>query len=214
MDYYSKFDWENYCISLNGPVCQSSLPDIVGKQFYLVPLKLWVMLLLTVLSLHSIGVGSISMMLWLYSVCAYAVENPDNGGADLMFDEEFLKNCMDMFSVSSTALETNSRAFPKKYINIIDPLKENNNLGRSVHRGREFFSLIYYNMRFNSGGPCHGQVARKKFLIWSLRLIRSWKFVLMFSSFQGFKENEYIISVTNLGSLIEWISDRKLLCVV
>ncbi|KAK9920272.1 hypothetical protein M0R45_028830 [Rubus argutus] len=27
LDYFSKFDWDNYCISLNGPVRISSLPD-------------------------------------------------------------------------------------------------------------------------------------------------------------------------------------------
>lgn len=35
LDYFSKFDWENYCISLNGPVLKSSLPDIVGKSYLL-----------------------------------------------------------------------------------------------------------------------------------------------------------------------------------
>ncbi|CAH2064377.1 unnamed protein product [Thlaspi arvense] len=29
LDYFSKFDWDNYCISLSGPVCLSSLPEIV-----------------------------------------------------------------------------------------------------------------------------------------------------------------------------------------
>ncbi|GFZ01739.1 PAP/OAS1 substrate-binding domain superfamily [Actinidia rufa] len=33
LDYFSKFDWDSYCISLNGPVSKSSLPDIVGN-FY------------------------------------------------------------------------------------------------------------------------------------------------------------------------------------
>ncbi|GMP89933.1 hypothetical protein CsSME_00041289 [Camellia sinensis var. sinensis] len=92
LDYFSKFDWENYCISLKGPVSKASLPDIV-------------------------------------------VEMPANVGDDLMLSEEFLRNCMDMFSVPSRGLETNLRAFPQKHLNIIDPLKENNNLGRSVHRG-------------------------------------------------------------------------------
>ncbi|XP_052209816.1 uncharacterized protein LOC127813096 [Diospyros lotus] len=92
LDYFSKFDWENYCISLKGPVIKSSLPDIV-------------------------------------------VEMPENVGDDLMLNEEFLRNCMDMFSVPSRGLETNLRAFPQKHLNIIDPLKENNNLGRSVTRG-------------------------------------------------------------------------------
>lgn len=35
LDYFSKFDWENYCVSINGPVCKSSLPRIVGKKCFL-----------------------------------------------------------------------------------------------------------------------------------------------------------------------------------
>ncbi|KAH6766075.1 PAP/OAS1 substrate-binding domain superfamily [Perilla frutescens var. hirtella] len=92
LEYYSKFDWENYCISLKGPVCKSSLPDIVVKV-------------------------------------------PEDGWTDLMFSQEFLENCMEMFSVSSRAFEGKSKAFQPKHLNIIDPLKENNNLGRSVHMG-------------------------------------------------------------------------------
>ncbi|KAM1653394.1 hypothetical protein ACFX15_005608 [Malus domestica] len=91
LDYFSKFDWENYCISLNGPVCKSSLPDIV-------------------------------------------VEAPENGRDDLLLSEEFIRNCVEMFSVPSKGHETNLRAFPLKHLNIIDPLKQNNNLGRSVSR--------------------------------------------------------------------------------
>ncbi|XP_059626388.1 uncharacterized protein LOC132269266 [Cornus florida] len=90
LDYFSTFDWENYCISLNGAVCKASLPDIV-------------------------------------------VEMPKNGGNNWMLSEEFLRNCVDVFSVPSS--ETNLRAFPQKHLNIIDPLRKNNNLGRSVHRG-------------------------------------------------------------------------------
>ena len=32
LEYFSKFDWDKYCISLSGPVCRSSLPEIVGKH--------------------------------------------------------------------------------------------------------------------------------------------------------------------------------------
>ncbi|XP_028113551.1 uncharacterized protein LOC114311623 [Camellia sinensis] len=35
LDYFSKFDWDNYCISLTGPVRQSSLPEIVDQQHFL-----------------------------------------------------------------------------------------------------------------------------------------------------------------------------------
>ncbi|XP_061995702.1 uncharacterized protein LOC133713680 isoform X2 [Rosa rugosa] len=55
LDYFSKFDWEKYSVSLNGPVCKSSLPDIVA-------------------------------------------EVPDNGGDDVLRSEEFIRNCVDMFS--------------------------------------------------------------------------------------------------------------------
>ncbi|XP_010529933.1 PREDICTED: uncharacterized protein LOC104806642 isoform X2 [Tarenaya hassleriana] len=92
LDYFSKFDWDNYCISLNGPLRLSSLPEVI-------------------------------------------VETPDNSGQDLLLTSEFLKECLDMYSVSSRGFETNSRAFPSKHLNIVDPLRENNNLGRSVSKG-------------------------------------------------------------------------------
>ncbi|KAI7753456.1 hypothetical protein M8C21_007451 [Ambrosia artemisiifolia] len=45
---------------------------------------------------------------------------------------------MDMFIVPSKGTETDLRTFNLKNLNIIDPLKENNNLGRSVHKGNYF----------------------------------------------------------------------------
>ncbi|KAE9615103.1 hypothetical protein Lal_00048370 [Lupinus albus] len=91
LDYFSKFDWENYCVSLKGPVGKSTLPDI-------------------------------------------AVEVSENGG-NIMLTEEFIRICVDSFSVPSRGVDSNMRAFPQKHLNIVDPLKENNNLGRSVNRG-------------------------------------------------------------------------------
>ncbi|KAK4419834.1 hypothetical protein Salat_2396300 [Sesamum alatum] len=111
LDYYSQFDWENYCISLKGPACKSSLPDIV-------------------------------------------VETPESGWNNLMISEEFLENCMEMFSVSSRTPEGNPKAFQAKHLNIIDPLKENNNLGRSVHRGN-FYRIC---SAFKYGARKLGQV--------------------------------------------------------
>ncbi|XP_073151243.1 uncharacterized protein [Henckelia pumila] len=92
LDYYSQFDWDNYCISLKGPVRKSSLPNIVVKL-------------------------------------------PNNGWNDLLLGEEFMENCVEMFSIPYRGSETNQKAFQTKHLNIIDPLKENNNLGRSVHIG-------------------------------------------------------------------------------
>ncbi|XP_022721907.1 uncharacterized protein LOC111279218 isoform X2 [Durio zibethinus] len=111
LDYFSKFDWENYCISLNGPIHISSLPDIV-------------------------------------------VERPENGGGDLLLNNDFLSECVKMFSVSSRGFETNSRTFPQKHLNIVDPLRESNNLGRSVSKGN------FYRIRsaFTYGARKLGQI--------------------------------------------------------
>uniref|UniRef100_A0A6N2M229 PAP-associated domain-containing protein n=2 Tax=Salix viminalis TaxID=40686 RepID=A0A6N2M229_SALVM len=95
LDYFSKFDWENYCISLNGPVCKSSLPNIVAKP-------------------------------------------PENVCGELLLSDEFLKACVDRFYVPSRKPEMDTRPFPQKHLSIVDPLKENNNLGRSVNRGNFF----------------------------------------------------------------------------
>lgn len=92
LDYFSKFDWDNYCVSLNGPVRISSLPEMIA-------------------------------------------ETPENVGADPLLSNDFLRDCLDRFSVPSRGLETNSRTFVQKHFNIVDPLKENNNLGRSVSKG-------------------------------------------------------------------------------
>lgn len=61
---------------------------------------------------------------------------PKGKGSDLFLSKEFLSNSMEMFSVPSRVSETSSRTFVPKHVNIIDPLKEYNNLGRSVHRGK------------------------------------------------------------------------------
>ncbi|TYH81731.1 hypothetical protein ES332_D02G005100v1 [Gossypium tomentosum] len=111
LDYFSKFDWENYCISLNGPIPISSLPDIV-------------------------------------------VETPENGGGDLLLSNDFLRECVEKFSVPSRGFEANSRIFPQKHLNIVDPLRENNNLGRSVSKGN------FYRIRsaFTYGARKLGQI--------------------------------------------------------
>lgn len=77
------------------------------------------------------------------SLPLFSAEIPENGGGHLLLSEEFLRNCVEMFPVQPRGLETNVRAFPQKHLNIIDPLKENNNLGRSVNRGRVLLSLYF-----------------------------------------------------------------------
>ncbi|URE07361.1 hypothetical protein MUK42_21293 [Musa troglodytarum] len=91
LDYYSKFDWDNYCVSLRGPIPVSFLPELV-------------------------------------------VEPLETNEGDLLLSKEFIKECVNMFSVPPRFSES-SRIFLKKHLNIVDPLKQNNNLGRSVSKG-------------------------------------------------------------------------------
>ncbi|XP_074357258.1 uncharacterized protein LOC141696986 isoform X2 [Apium graveolens] len=95
MDYFSKFDWKNYCITLRGPVRLSSLSES--------------------------GTGI-----------------PENIGGRMLLSEEFYRHCMDMYSVPLKEVEMQTRIFPRKHLNIVDPLKEYNNLGRSVSEGNFF----------------------------------------------------------------------------
>ncbi|KAK1271818.1 hypothetical protein QJS04_geneDACA005863 [Acorus gramineus] len=93
LDHFSKFDWDNYCISIDGPVRISSLPKLIA-------------------------------------------EVPETDGGELLLSKDFLNFCVGMFSVPPLkSLENSPKPFPLKNLNIVDPLKESNNLGRSVSKG-------------------------------------------------------------------------------
>lgn len=62
-------------------------------------------------------------------------ETPDCEWDELLLSKEFLQNCRDIFSVQARSCETVAQEFPVKHLNIIDPLRSNNNLGRSVSKG-------------------------------------------------------------------------------
>lgn len=106
MDYYGKFDWDNYCISLDGPVRTSFIPDL-------------------------------------------AVTDRGNGGAELLLSGENMRFYTDLFTAATCSSEQVMRIFGPMYLNIIDPLKENNNLGRSVYIGKKtlLFTVIVLSHR-------------------------------------------------------------------
>ncbi|XBI71441.1 hypothetical protein VPH35_065662 [Triticum aestivum] len=91
LEYFSKFDWDKYCICLNGPVALSSLPNLI-------------------------------------------VEGLNVPSDDLLFDKEFLENSVQKASAPPRNSDARYSKFRVKCLNIIDPLKECNNLGRSVNR--------------------------------------------------------------------------------
>uniref|UniRef100_A0A7C9AQJ3 Polynucleotide adenylyltransferase n=1 Tax=Opuntia streptacantha TaxID=393608 RepID=A0A7C9AQJ3_OPUST len=93
LEYYSTFDWERYCVAINGRVSISCLPDI-------------------------------------------AVQHPYDSD-ELLLTDEFLRPFREAFLSSAAAggFGTKASAFPVKFLNIFDPLRDDNNLGRSVSKG-------------------------------------------------------------------------------
>ncbi|XP_074589428.1 uncharacterized protein LOC141845264 [Curcuma longa] len=92
LEFFSNFDWDNYCISLRGPVPIRLLPDI-------------------------------------------SAEPPRQDDGKLLFTKDFIDKCTAVYSVMPGGQENHSQPFVSKHFNVIDPLRTNNNLGRSVSKG-------------------------------------------------------------------------------
>ncbi|KAK9015313.1 hypothetical protein V6N11_006425 [Hibiscus sabdariffa] len=92
LEFFSKFDWENFCLSLWGPIPIRSLPDITA-------------------------------------------EPPRRDGGELLLSKYFLDTCSSRYAVCQ---ENRGQPFVSKHLNVIDPLRLNNNLGRSVSKGNFF----------------------------------------------------------------------------
>uniref|UniRef100_A0A7C9ADX9 Uncharacterized protein n=1 Tax=Opuntia streptacantha TaxID=393608 RepID=A0A7C9ADX9_OPUST len=92
LEFFSKFDWANFCVSLWGPVPIISLPSMTANP-------------------------------------------PRKDGGELLLNKMFLSACSTAYSVFPGGQETQEQPFVTKHFNVIDPLRLNNNLGRSVSKG-------------------------------------------------------------------------------
>lgn len=63
-----------------------------------------------------------------------AVQRPHDSD-ELLLTDEFLRTFREAFLSSTGACGTKAPAFPVKFLNIFDPLRDDNNLGRSVSKG-------------------------------------------------------------------------------
>ncbi|XP_011023198.1 PREDICTED: LOW QUALITY PROTEIN: uncharacterized protein LOC105124774 [Populus euphratica] len=95
LEFFSKFDWDNLCVSLWGPVPISSLPDVTA-------------------------------------------EPPRKDGGELLLSKLFLEACSAVYAVLPAGQDDQGQPFLSKHFNVIDPLRVNNNLGRSVNKGNFF----------------------------------------------------------------------------
>ncbi|PKA49759.1 hypothetical protein AXF42_Ash004300 [Apostasia shenzhenica] len=92
LEFFSNFDWDNFCVSLWGPVPICSLPDMNA-------------------------------------------EPPRKDGGELLLSKPFLEACSGVYAVFPAGQENQTQQFVSKHFNVIDPLRTNNNLGRSVSKG-------------------------------------------------------------------------------
>ncbi|KAK4418526.1 hypothetical protein Salat_2265400 [Sesamum alatum] len=95
LEFFSNFDWDNFCVSLWGPVPIRSLPDVTA-------------------------------------------EPPRKDSGELLLSKLFLDACSSVYAVFPGGQEYNGQPFVSKHFNVIDPLRVNNNLGRSVSKGNFF----------------------------------------------------------------------------
>ncbi|CAA3008977.1 Polynucleotide adenylyltransferase [Olea europaea subsp. europaea] len=66
------------------------------------------------------------------------VEPPLKDRGELLLSKLFLGACSSMYAVFPGGQENNGQPFVSKHFNVIDPLRVNNNLGRSVSKGNFF----------------------------------------------------------------------------
>ncbi|CAN4099454.1 unnamed protein product [Withania somnifera] len=92
LEFFRNFDWDNFCVSLWGPVPISSLPDVTA-------------------------------------------EPPRKDSGELLLNKLFLDACSSVYAVFPGGRENQGQPFISKHFNVIDPLRINNNLGRSVSKG-------------------------------------------------------------------------------
>lgn len=95
LEFFSNFDWDNFCVSLWGPVPINSLPDVTA-------------------------------------------EPPRKDSGELLLNKLFLDACSSVYAVFPGGQENHGQPFVSKHFNVIDPLRVNNNLGRSVSKGNFF----------------------------------------------------------------------------
>jgi hypothetical protein len=65
----------------------------------------------------------------------FVAEPPRTDDGNLLLNKPFLDGCAFRYAVFPGAQETPGQPFASKHFNVIDPLRSNNNLGRSVSKG-------------------------------------------------------------------------------
>jgi hypothetical protein len=70
-------------------------------------------------------------------VKCYTAEPPRKDGGELLLSKLFLEACSAVYAVLPAGQDNQGQPFLSKHFNVIDPLRVNNNLGRSVSKGTQ-----------------------------------------------------------------------------
>lgn len=76
--------------------------------------------------------------LFKFVIVYIAAEPPRKDGGELLLSKLFLDACSSVYAVFPGGQENQGQPFVSKHFNVIDPLRINNNLGRSVSKGMPF----------------------------------------------------------------------------
>ena len=89
------------------------------------------------------------MVLVDLSVVLFSVKTTEDDRIDSLLSRDFLKKCEDNFRSAFKWSDDASHpggVFQRKHLNIVDPLKANNNLGRSVNQGASSISDGFFGI--------------------------------------------------------------------
>uniref|UniRef100_A0A7I4A932 Polymerase nucleotidyl transferase domain-containing protein n=1 Tax=Physcomitrium patens TaxID=3218 RepID=A0A7I4A932_PHYPA len=104
--YFCNFDWDKYCVTMWGPVPLARITEISS--------------------------GSARKT---FRISDFA-EAPRKDRGKLLLSKEFLERCIDSYSDAKGGQESSQRRnFITKFLNVLDPIRDTNNLGRSVNVG-------------------------------------------------------------------------------
>ena len=123
LEFFSNFDWDNFCVSLWGPVPINSLPDVTGNS---------ILYLLSTCYFYLMG---------SFVICNdvnVTAEPPRKDSGELLLNKVFLDACSSVYAVFPAGQDSQGQPFLSKHFNVIDPLRVSNNLGRSVSKGNSF----------------------------------------------------------------------------
>ncbi|KAM0851864.1 hypothetical protein ACQ4PT_052146 [Festuca glaucescens] len=110
LEFYSKFDWDKHCVTLNGPV-----PTPPPRRNF---------------------------------------TEPDAFNDEILLSKESLKSSLDKLIVLPIGSDRLDAEFVRMYVNILDPLQGDNNLGRSI--SEDGFKRI--KLAFECGARTLGQI--------------------------------------------------------